>query len=87
MSVRIKTYGPKQFAADKVFLEGTAIGESRIELSPSANNADLYVYNGVLAAGSFNFPVIYGDENNVIIPASGNDETIASKGNSDAAVV
>lgn len=87
VAVRIKTYGPKQFAADKVFLEGTAVGESRIELSPSANNADLYVYNGVLAAGSFNFPVIYGDENNVIIPASGNDETIASKGNSDAAVV
>lgn len=87
VAVRIKTYGPKQFAADKVFLEGTAVGESRIELSPSANNADLYVYNGVLAAGSFNFPVIYGDENNVIIPASGNNETIASKGNSDAAVV
>ena len=86
VAVRIKTYGPKQFAADKVFLEGTAV-ESRIELSPSANNADLYVYNGVLAAGSFNFPVIYGDENNVIIPASGNNETIASKGNSDAAVV
>ena len=86
VAVRIKTYGPKQFAADRVFVSGTAIGESQVELFPSAADPDLYVYNGLLSAGTFQFPVIYGDENNVIIPASGKDEAIASLGNSAASV-
>ena len=86
VTVRIKTYGPKQFAADRVFVSGTAIGESQVELFPSEADPSLYVYNGLLSAGTFQFPVIYGDENNVIIPASGKDEAIASLGNSAASV-
>ena len=86
VAVRIKTYGPKQFAADRVFVSGTAIRESQVELFPSEADPDLYVYNGLLSAGTFQFPVIYGDENNVIIPASGKDEAIASLGNSAASV-
>lgn len=70
--VPIKTYGPKQFAADKVFMGGTAVGD-QIEMSASANNSSLFVYNGNLKAGKLNFPVILGDENNVIVPAGGKD--------------
>ena len=60
--VTVKTYGPKQFAADKVFMGGTAVGATPVELAPSPKNAALYVYNGNLAAGKLNFPVIYGED-------------------------
>lgn len=79
VTVRIKTYGPKQFAADRVFIGGSAVGEENVELTASENNASLYVYNGNLAAGKFNFPVIYGDENNVIIPAGAADVNVGAE--------
>lgn len=79
VTVRIKTYGPKQFAADRVFIGGPAVGEENVELTVSENNASLYVYNGNLAAGKFNFPVIYGDENNVIIPAGAADVNVGAE--------
>lgn len=87
VTVRIKTYGDKQFAADQVFLGGTAIGSENIGLTPSETNPDLYVYNGNLAAGGFNFPVVYGDENNVIIPAGSQNVTVESGETYDAVVV
>lgn len=77
--VTVKTYGPKQFAADKVFMGGTAVGATPVELAPSPKNAALYVYNGNLAAGKLNFPVIYGEENNVIVPASGQDTAVTGE--------
>ena len=73
VEVKIKTYGPKQFAADKVYLSGTAVGQVDVHVLPSENNASIYVWNGGLKAGKINVPVVYGDENNVIIPASGAD--------------
>ena len=76
--VPIKTYGPKQFAADKVFMGGTAVGD-QIEMSASANNSSLFVYNGNLKAGKLNFPVIYDDENNVIVPAGGVDVAVTGE--------
>ena len=76
VTIPVKTYGPKQFAADKVFMAGTAVGANPVELSPSAGNSELYVFNGNLTAGKLNFPVEYGDENNVIVPASGKDEAV-----------
>ena len=79
VTVHIKTYGPKQFAADRVFIGGPAVGEENVELTVSENNASLYVYNGNLAAGKFNFPVIYGDENNVIIPAGAADVNVGAE--------
>lgn len=79
VTVRIKTYGSKQFAADRVFIGGSAVGEENVELTASENNASLYVYNGNLAAGKFNFPVIYGDENNVIIPAGAADVNVGAE--------
>ena len=87
VTVRIKTYGDKQFAADQVFLGGTAVGSENIGLTPSEANPDLYVYNGNLAAGGFNFPVVYGDENNVIIPAGSQNVTVESGETYDAVVV
>ena len=87
VTVRIKTYGDRQFAADKVFLGGSAAGSENIELAPSETNPDLYVYNGDLAAGGFNFPVVYGDENNVIVPAGSRDVTVESGETYDAAVI
>lgn len=84
VTIRVKTYGPKQFAADKVYMGGTAVGASPVELTPNATNAALYVYTGNLSAGKLNFPVVYGDENNVIVPASGKDEAVT--GEAQAAV-
>lgn len=87
VDVRVKTYGPKQFAADRVYLGGTAVGAENIELTASETNPDLYVYNGNLSAGEFSFPVVYGDENNVIIPAGSSDVTVESGETYEATVV
>lgn len=70
ITVKVKTYGDKQFLADKVFMAGTAVGENDMVLTVSSNNANLYVYNGKLSAGKINFPVLYGDEENAISPLS-----------------
>ncbi len=66
VSVRVKTYGAKQFAADEVYLGGTAVGEN-IKLT-AGSNPDVFQWQGSLKAGSLYFPVVYGDENNVIVP-------------------
>lgn len=79
VSVTFKTYGPKQFAADRVFIGGSAIGDTPIELSANSNNASLYVYNGHLNEGKLHFPIQYEDENNLIVPASGNDEAVSGE--------
>ena len=67
-SVRIKTYGAKQFAADRLFVAGTAVGDERIEVQPTTATSGIYVWNGALKAGRLNIPVIYADENNAIGP-------------------
>lgn len=70
-SVTVKTYGPKQYLADRLFIGGDAIGE-QIELNPTSATSGLYTWTGALNAGKINFPVIYGDENNAISPAEAN---------------
>lgn len=70
ITVKVKTYGDKQFLADKVFMAGTAVGENDVVMTASSNNANLYVYNGKLSAGKINFPVLYSDEENAISPVS-----------------
>lgn len=70
ITVKVKTYGDKQFLADKVFMAGTAVGENDMVMTASSNNANLYVYNGKLSAGKINFPVLYGDEENAISPVA-----------------
>lgn len=71
VEVKVKTYGPKQFAADTVYMAGTAAGDTPIMLVSNENNASLYLWTGTLAAGRLNFPVRYGDEDNVVVPAAG----------------
>lgn len=69
-SVRIKTYGAKQFMADSLYIGGEAAGGEPILLNPTAANPNIYSYNGPLSAGKVNFPVIYADEKNAIGPES-----------------
>lgn len=88
VTVKVKTYGAKQFLAERLYLSGTAVGEKDIELVPKANNASLYVYDGPLGAGEFNFSAYYQDEHNAFAPAGGKDVDIDAEENAmDVAVV
>ncbi len=66
--VTVKTYGPKQYLADRLFMGGDAVGGEDIELTPTSATSGIYNWTGALSAGKINFPVIYGDEHNVISP-------------------
>lgn len=68
-TIKIKTYGPKQFLANKLYMSGTAIGEDA-EIPVNKTNSDLFIYNGELGVGTLNFPMIYGNEvkENIISP-------------------
>lgn len=66
--VEVKTYGAYQFAADKVFIDGTAVGAKPVELTPKS--AGVYVYQAALSAGKLNFPIEFDGDNNRIVPAS-----------------
>ena len=76
VEVRVKTYGEKQFAADRFFLSGTAAGSQDIEVEPSSSSPSVYIWTGSLSAGKLNFHIVYGDEDNVIVPAGGSDAAI-----------
>ncbi len=76
VSVRVKTYGAKQFGADELYMDGTAVGE-KVRIEASETNPSLYVWTGKLAVGTIRFPVVYGDENNVIIPAGLKDTELS----------
>lgn len=69
-TIRVKTYGEKQFIADRLSIGGTAVGDNPIELKPTSETSKTYTWNGALAAGKINFPVVYGDENNAVSPAN-----------------
>ena len=77
-NVIVKTYGPKQFKADKVFIAGTAVGSAEIELSPKSDNKEIFIYEGPLSAGTVYFPVNYFDEVNAISPISGTDTDVTT---------
>lgn len=76
--IKVKTYGAKQFGADVVTIGGSAVGVEPVLVNPSENNPNIYIYTGNLKAGKFYFPVMYGDENNVILPADNTDTPISS---------
>lgn len=84
--IKVKTYGQKQFGADKVTIGGSAIDGDPILVNPSESNPNIYIYTGDLKAGKFYFPVVYGDENNAIIP-DGNVDTPVSSDAMPAGVV
>lgn len=70
VTVNVKTYGEKQYLADRVFIGGSAIGDTDIEIFSTSPTSNLYTWSGELKAGEIYFPVIYGDENNAISPVS-----------------
>ena len=70
VTVYVKTYGEKQYLADRLFIGGSAVGDKMIELASTTPGSNIYSWSGELKAGEVNFPVIYGDENNAISPAS-----------------
>lgn len=74
VTVKIKTYGAIQFAADQLFMSGTAIGDTDVEISKS--NTQLFVYNGYLDAGTINFPIVFQDQvkENAISPLTAQQE-------------
>lgn len=70
LNVVVKTYGEKQFKADRMWLGGSATGDQAIELSSSTE--DIYTWSGSLKAGTLNFQVEYEDEKNAIGPKEPN---------------
>ncbi len=77
ISVKLRTYGPIQFLASKVFMSGSAIGDNDVEIPVSATNDQLFVYNGYLSAGTINLPVVYSDDVkiNAICPTTAEEVT------------
>jgi hypothetical protein len=83
-TIRIKTYGPKQFMADRLFMAGTAVGNSDVELTRSEADSMIYTYSGKLSAGTINFPVLYADDENAIGPSD--DNTAVTLGDMPAVI-
>ena len=75
--IEVKTYGAYQFAADKVFISGTAIGANPVELAPKTSG--VYVYQAPLSAGKFNFPIEFEGDNNLIVPATISDTAVSGE--------
>ena len=67
-TLKIKTYGPKQYKADNLYVGGSAVGEDNIKLTLKDEINKIYSYEGALVAGKINFPVDYADELNAIGP-------------------
>lgn len=67
-SVKIKTYGEKQFLADQMWMAGTAVGDEKIALERSETDKNIFTATAKLSAGTINFPLVNFDENNAIGP-------------------
>lgn len=70
VTVNVKTYGEKQYLADRLFIAGSAVGDNDIEIYSSNPSSNIFTWSGELKAGEVYFPVIYEDENNAISPVS-----------------
>lgn len=67
-TLKFKTYGPKQYKADNLYVGGTAVGDDHIKMILKDETNQIYRYEGALVAGKINFPVDYADELNAIGP-------------------
>lgn len=67
-TLKFKTYGPKQYKADILYVGGTAVGDDNIKMTLKDETNRIYSYEGALVAGKINFPVDYADELNAIGP-------------------
>lgn len=84
ISVAIKPFYPMIIEAKKVFLRGTAVTDSPIEVKQTYEDEDLYAYKGFLKAGEFNFlaDMIDGSTKS-IAPQSGENSPINDGGTVD----
>lgn len=73
--IDVRTYGAPQFLADAVYMSGSAVGDSDIEMLA---NSSRFTYTGKLNVGKLNFPVDYaGDEKlNAISPKDSDFEVV-----------
>lgn len=71
-TLKFKTYGPKQYKADKLYVGGTAVGDENVKMTLKDETNQIYSYEGALVAGKINFPVDYADELNAIGPETDN---------------
>lgn len=71
-TLKFKTYGPKQYKADKLYVGGTAVGDENVTMTLKDETNQIYSYEGALVAGKINFPVDYADELNAIGPETDN---------------
>src|SRR5690606_26143035 len=74
VNVKVKTYGPKPFLAERLFINGTAVNSEEIEMSASGPN--VFVYTGDLSRGTLYFPIIYGYDvkENAVGPVEDSEE-------------
>lgn len=71
-TVKVKTYGAKQFLADEVYVSGTAVGDDDIQMTESSD--DVFTWTGELTAGTIYFPLNYEDDENAIGPLTDGEE-------------
>ena len=71
-TLKFKTFGPKQYKADKLYVGGTAVGDENVKMTLKDETNLIYSYEGALVAGKINFPVDYADELNAIGPETDN---------------
>ncbi len=73
--ISIRTYGMPQFAANDVFMSGSAVGDKDIKMVKESSR---FTFTGILCIGSLNFPVNYANDEklNAISPKNTNYEVL-----------
>lgn len=77
INVDVRPYKPIVFDADKVFLEGDAVGADKIQMTLTQENEYLYAALLDLKPGILKIPVEFEGETNYISPESENDVTLS----------
>lgn len=63
--------------ADQLFLAGSAVGDSQVELPKTLENDDLFAWKGQLKAGKLYIPVTFeGEQSMAIVPNESDDHDI-----------
>ena len=78
INVDVRPYKPIVFDADKVFLEGDAVGADKIQMTLTQENEYLYAALLDLKPGVLKIPVEFESEINYISPESGDDVALSA---------
>lgn len=78
INVDVRPYKPIVFDADKVFLEGDAVGADKIQMTLTQENEYLYAALLDLKPGVLKIPVEFEGEINYISPESGDDVALSA---------